>query len=512
MKIKEVMQNTGLSAKTIRYYEECGLISPEAEMINGRKFRDYSDNEIVRLKAIAALRKSLFSIDEISEMMNSPESTADVFENYKQRLSEQKEELEKILRCAENVKQGEDFDAFSLAGQMNYLAQDLPLPKRDVNPNFGKFDDETPEERAQAYLRFQKWYKFRFVKKLYPLLVYLLCFLLTTVVIIAFYRHDSIKSIRADHEFFSENIESTYGKKGISDSSRLELIKDIQRNSLLTDEYCEEIYIQGRYIRISDFSYDDYKNHVFYIDLLSVMSPDELLEFWYDEYWQTHRSWEVDYHPDTEVWGTVYGKLEGNIIIPSRIEMGDGKVFFHGNESDISMDFRRATYSKALSAEAVELCGMVDELRLPVWEEDVKNGHYSAIISTELLLGGETYYYVTKLEDDVYVFSLDQLSGIISFEWAWYLLAMFVATIIMVVRATSKTYKMNFRFYRDNLSSAMAGGNKNSQAYQTSVLIQGKNPDEFLAVGNRGPTGTSGFSSIANFETGDKLSEEKSDN
>ena len=504
MKIKEVTQITGLTAKTVRYYEERGLIAPETEIINGRKCREYSDDDIVRLKAVAALRKSLFSIDEISEMMNRPESTAGIFENYKKRLTEQKVELESILRCAESVKQGEDFDAFSLAGQMNYLAQDLPLPKRDANPNFGRFDVETPEERAQAYLRFQKWYKFRFIKKLYPVLVYLVCFVLTTVVLVAFYRHDSIKSMRSDHEFFAQNIESTYGKRGISDSSMLELIKDIQGNSLLTNENCEEIYIQGRYIRISEFSYDDYKNHVFYIDLLSVMTPDELLEFWSDEYWKTHRSWGVGNEPDTEVFGVVYGTLNGSIIVPSRIEMGDGKVFFDGDEGEYSREFARATYSKAITEDAVELSKMLNELQLPVWEESVNDGHYSGILSTELVLGGDVYYYVTKIEGIVDTITLSGLKELISYEGAWYLFVMLIATIGMIVRATSRNYKMNFTVTRD-WSAGPPSGTKNGNYYNTQVIIQGKDPDEHLVVGS---IGTRAPSYTMKIESGDKHKEE----
>ena len=40
MKIKEVSQLTGLSKKTIRFYEEEGLIQPEKTYYNGRAYWD----------------------------------------------------------------------------------------------------------------------------------------------------------------------------------------------------------------------------------------------------------------------------------------------------------------------------------------------------------------------------------------------------------------------------------------------------------------------------------------
>ena len=40
MKIKEVAKATGLTEKTIRYYENRGLVIPQAKELNGRSFRD----------------------------------------------------------------------------------------------------------------------------------------------------------------------------------------------------------------------------------------------------------------------------------------------------------------------------------------------------------------------------------------------------------------------------------------------------------------------------------------
>lgn len=73
MQIKEVCERTNLSRRTIRYYEEEGLISPETETRNGRTYRNYSEADIEELLIIASLRKAWFSIEEIKTMRKEPE-------------------------------------------------------------------------------------------------------------------------------------------------------------------------------------------------------------------------------------------------------------------------------------------------------------------------------------------------------------------------------------------------------------------------------------------------------
>ena len=62
MKIKEVSERTGLTKKTIRYYEAEGLLSPEKQWQNGREYRNYSEADIQQLEKIASLRRARFSL------------------------------------------------------------------------------------------------------------------------------------------------------------------------------------------------------------------------------------------------------------------------------------------------------------------------------------------------------------------------------------------------------------------------------------------------------------------
>jgi hypothetical protein len=50
VRIKEVSQITGLTEKTIRFYEEKQLLQPEQTEINGRIFRSYTEQNIATVE------------------------------------------------------------------------------------------------------------------------------------------------------------------------------------------------------------------------------------------------------------------------------------------------------------------------------------------------------------------------------------------------------------------------------------------------------------------------------
>lgn len=180
MKIKEVSQRTGLTIKTIRFYEQRGLIAPKQQRSNGRSYRDYQDSDVEQLQMVAVLRKCLFSIEQILTMEQHPELTPEIFTQYRQALLEQRELLEVLAQRAEALEPETLHDPETLARRMTATAKPLPLPNLDREPNFGQFDQETPEERRAAYLHWQKYHKYRFLRWLIPLCVTVFVLLVIT--------------------------------------------------------------------------------------------------------------------------------------------------------------------------------------------------------------------------------------------------------------------------------------------------------------------------------------------
>jgi len=65
--IGQVAKEVGLPSKTIRYYEEVKLIQPTKRMDN--KYREYSQENIARLRLIKQARVLGLSLDEVKQLV-----------------------------------------------------------------------------------------------------------------------------------------------------------------------------------------------------------------------------------------------------------------------------------------------------------------------------------------------------------------------------------------------------------------------------------------------------------
>ncbi len=67
MKIQELSQASGISTKTIRFYEESGVLPSPARKPNG--YRDYDQADIERLRLVAGARRLDLSLDDLREIL-----------------------------------------------------------------------------------------------------------------------------------------------------------------------------------------------------------------------------------------------------------------------------------------------------------------------------------------------------------------------------------------------------------------------------------------------------------
>lgn len=68
MEIRELAESTGVSAKTIRYYEEINILPPATRRANG--YQEYSEIDVDRLMLVAGARRLDFGLDEIREILD----------------------------------------------------------------------------------------------------------------------------------------------------------------------------------------------------------------------------------------------------------------------------------------------------------------------------------------------------------------------------------------------------------------------------------------------------------
>ncbi|UNZ18120.1 MerR family transcriptional regulator [Streptomyces sp. 891-h] len=91
MQIGEVAARTELSLRTIRHYEETGLVTPSARSQGG--FRLYTEADVARLMVIRRMKPLGFSLDEMRELLTATDRLDSVDEL---SASERAELLERI--------------------------------------------------------------------------------------------------------------------------------------------------------------------------------------------------------------------------------------------------------------------------------------------------------------------------------------------------------------------------------------------------------------------------------
>ncbi len=110
MNIKDVSERTNLPAKTIRYYEDIGLITP-ARGDNG--YRKFSENDLHKLAFVGRARHLGFSIEDCRNLLalwgDNGRSSADVraiaqthldqIEAKLRELSEMRDTLARLVHC-----------------------------------------------------------------------------------------------------------------------------------------------------------------------------------------------------------------------------------------------------------------------------------------------------------------------------------------------------------------------------------------------------------------------------
>ena len=141
MKTKEVCQRTGLTRKTLLLYEAKGLYHPKKVYSGGREYREYTEENVRELRDIATLRRAWFTMEEIRQMQEEPETVGDIFERYYAWLLAQREELEALLRAAEDLRRSGDVSRERLVERLSRPAEQMPLPPSDIHPHFRYLDE-----------------------------------------------------------------------------------------------------------------------------------------------------------------------------------------------------------------------------------------------------------------------------------------------------------------------------------------------------------------------------------
>ncbi|MBQ4645649.1 MAG: MerR family transcriptional regulator [Clostridia bacterium] len=147
MLIKEFAEFTGVSVRTLHYYDEIGLLSP-AYVDEHTGYRFYDDNSLMRMQEILFYRELDFSLKSISEILSSKNyDKTKALAEQKKLLILKKERLERLISAIDRATKGEnvmnafdnnEFEKYKQEAQEKWGNTDAYKEYADKTKNYSK--------------------------------------------------------------------------------------------------------------------------------------------------------------------------------------------------------------------------------------------------------------------------------------------------------------------------------------------------------------------------------------
>jgi DNA-binding transcriptional MerR regulator len=152
--IKQLAELSGLTKRTLRYYDEIGLLKPGR--INSSGYRVYSQIEIDKLQQILFYRTLGVNLKSILKIINSPNfDELQALKEHLKKLTKQKEQLETLVNNVEktimvkerrmNMSNEERFKGF----KKELIAENEEKYGREIREMFGKETVRQSNERVK---------------------------------------------------------------------------------------------------------------------------------------------------------------------------------------------------------------------------------------------------------------------------------------------------------------------------------------------------------------------------
>lgn len=143
MLIKEVAELSGVSQRTLRYYDEIGLLVPASVKENG--YRQYSEHDLDRLQQILFYRELDFSLKAIAQMMKEPTlGRAEMLLQQRMLLENKQRRMQRLITLIDQLllteKDGmtmtkeQKFDAF----KQNLIEENEVKYGEEIREQFGE--------------------------------------------------------------------------------------------------------------------------------------------------------------------------------------------------------------------------------------------------------------------------------------------------------------------------------------------------------------------------------------
>ncbi len=156
LNVKKFADLTGVSVRTLHYYDEIGLLNPEfVDEYTGYRF--YGEKSFEKMQEILFYRELDFPLKEIKKILSSPNyNKKEALRAQKKLLVLKKERLQRIIDAIESAEKGNtnmNFDAFD---KSEFEAM-RDTYKHEAKQRWGETEAYREHEEKTANYSSQKW-------------------------------------------------------------------------------------------------------------------------------------------------------------------------------------------------------------------------------------------------------------------------------------------------------------------------------------------------------------------
>ena len=170
--VKEISDLTGISVRTLHYYDEIGLLKPTEKSDAG--YRLYDDKALETLQQILFFREFDISLKEITAVLDNPALDRNqILQVQRKMLVTKKERMERLIASIDDILKGEnkmDFTIFTkteVEEMFQTMLEHMPENMRNIAiKEFGSIEQwkkhymevVSSEEMQKGYAKVVEWY------------------------------------------------------------------------------------------------------------------------------------------------------------------------------------------------------------------------------------------------------------------------------------------------------------------------------------------------------------------
>lgn len=170
--VKEISDLTGISVRTLHYYDEIGLLKPTAKSEAG--YRLYDDKALETLQQVLFFREFDIPLKEIKAVMENPVLERNqILQMQRKMLVAKKERMERLINSIDDILKGDnkmDFAIFSkteVEEMFQTMIEHMPENMKNLAvKEFGSVEEwkkhyievVSSEEMQKGYAKVVEWY------------------------------------------------------------------------------------------------------------------------------------------------------------------------------------------------------------------------------------------------------------------------------------------------------------------------------------------------------------------